>query len=73
MDIDFQQCRRWVQSREITITSWYDNRTNTWSASAPGYVHVFCANVDAPRGFASRNSAIERMVSVLTDHFKKRV
>ena len=67
MFTDFERCRRTIGRREITITSWVDERKQLWSASAPAYIHILAGSDAMGGGAASRSQAIERVVRALVD------
>jgi hypothetical protein len=70
---DFERCRRTIGRREVTITSWVDNRKQTWMASAPAYTHLLAGFSDDFHESASRVQAIERVVKALTERLASRV
>jgi hypothetical protein len=67
MITDFERCRRTIGRREVTITSWIDERKQLWSASAPAFIHVLAGSEAMAGGAASRAQAIERIVRALND------
>jgi len=68
MASEFERFKQDVRGRSVTITSWYDDRKQTWSGSAPAYAHLFSA-APASGGFASRKAAITHVLDVLARHF----
>jgi hypothetical protein len=70
MVTEFERCRRTIGKREVTITSWIDGRNQTWSASAPEYIHRMGGYGTTPSGMSSRSQAIDRMVSILTQRLE---
>ena len=69
MGIDFELSKQHLGPRSVTITSWYDDRTRNWRASAPSYPYVQ-RGVPADEGACStRMAAIDRLVRQLTAYF----
>lgn len=71
MVTDFERLRFEVSGRTVTITVWYDERTQAWSSSAPAYSHLFSRA--APASNRSRQAAIDAVRSVLNAHFAPKV
>jgi hypothetical protein len=70
---EFQQIRQQVGGRTIAIDSWYDAGRGTWRACAPAFSYLYYARPSsAPLRFASRVEAVERLVSLLNEHFSGR-
>lgn len=67
MVTEFERCRRTIGRREITITSWVDVRHQTWSASAPQYIHLLAGSEAMSGNSPSRAQAIERVVRALVE------
>ena len=67
MFTDFETCRRTIGRREITITSWVNLKQQTWSASAPRFVHLLAGTEALAGSSTSRPQAIERVVRTLAE------
>jgi len=65
---EFERCKEQVGGRSVVITSWYDENTKTWRASAPSYSHLCSSEID-PKACPSRKAAITRIVGLLAANF----
>ena len=70
---DFERIKQEISGHSVTITSWYDDSTEMWQASAPAYSHLFSHPSARPIGSPTRKSAIERTINILTKHFNSPV
>ncbi|MGC8666711.1 MAG: hypothetical protein ACP5VE_01160 [Chthonomonadales bacterium] len=69
MIADFERSKQEVRGRSILITSWFDDATHTWRASAPAYVHLLPHGDDNLTGRPSRKAAIDRILATLSNQF----
>jgi hypothetical protein len=72
MGIDFERTRHELSGHLITVTSWFDNRTNLWSAAAPAYSHVLIRGGDQMSGSSTRKEAITEVLQQLAQYFDGR-
>jgi len=63
MTIEFERTMYQISGRSITITSWYDEGADSWSASAPNYCNLLSKS--AVNGFPSRKAAEEKTAVLL--------
>jgi hypothetical protein len=69
--LDFERMKQDISGHSVLITSWYDDSKQDWRANAPDYSFLSLNTKDRPL-CASRKEAIQRMTSLLANHFANR-
>lgn len=71
MILDFERSKQDVKGRSILVTSWFDDASHTWRASAPAYVHLLSHEDEGHSGRPSRKAAIDRILAALSSQFDR--
>jgi hypothetical protein len=69
MAIDFERAKYDVSGHSVLITSWYDDRRETWHASAPAYASALPSRAEDHPPPDSRAAAIDQVIGCLLNHF----
>jgi len=69
---EFERIQKTIGNRTVLLTSWFDENTQTWRASAPAYMQLSEHFRSANASYSSRKAAVDRLSHLLDDYFTKR-
>ncbi|MCX6361307.1 MAG: hypothetical protein NT029_16000 [Armatimonadetes bacterium] len=69
MGLEFQRSKQAVSGRTILVTSWYDEHTLSYKASAPEYARLLNRDGLPGDGCLSRSAAVGLVVNALDEYF----
>jgi hypothetical protein len=64
---EFERTKRDVEGHSILITSWYDDGSANWRASAPTYAYLNLLTPTNPVACPSRQEAVEHVCALIAN------